>query len=63
MFTFRFRLEGIGISLINADMQEILYASAKGVVYSFVDATTIQQNNFSIKWVQVNYIPFFTLYI
>ncbi|KAJ3227354.1 hypothetical protein HK099_002420 [Clydaea vesicula] len=54
LFSFRFRMEGVGISLINQHMQELLYASFKDFSFTYVDGTTIQKLEFTLKWIQID---------
>ena len=54
--TFRFRLrltEGIGISVINKKMQELVYCTLRGVELKYADARTNATLNLIIKWIQV----------
>ncbi|TPX68863.1 hypothetical protein SpCBS45565_g02841 [Spizellomyces sp. 'palustris'] len=48
------RLEGIGVSLINKGMQELLYASARNLTFAFTDTTMNQALTFSVKWLQID---------
>ena len=51
--TFNLRLEGIGVSLINLNMVEILYATARGVTLRYTDTSANQLFNFDVRWIQV----------
>ncbi|RKP03518.1 hypothetical protein CXG81DRAFT_9373 [Caulochytrium protostelioides] len=48
------RLEGIGLSLINRHMKELLYASAKNVTFIYSDSIKSKSVSFSIKWLQID---------
>ncbi|CAG8609296.1 9150_t:CDS:10, partial [Funneliformis caledonium] len=52
--TFQIRLEGIGISVINKRMQELAYASMRGLEFKYNDSTLYQSINFIIKWLQID---------
>ncbi|KAJ3037263.1 hypothetical protein HDV00_001828 [Rhizophlyctis rosea] len=54
LMAFQLRLEGIGVSIVNAQPQELLYASAKNVMLAWTDTTTDQALSFSIKWLQID---------
>ena len=53
-FSVNMSLEGIGISLINRDMVELLYASFRGIRLAYGDSATSQSVRFSIKWIQID---------
>nr|KAJ3420850.1 hypothetical protein HK105_005137 [Polyrhizophydium stewartii] len=48
------RMEGIGISFISRDMQEIAYASAKTLLVDWTDTEDDQALVFSLKWLQID---------
>ncbi|EXX73461.1 Vps13p [Rhizophagus irregularis DAOM 197198w] len=52
--SFQIRLEGIGISVINKRMQELIYASMRGLEFKYNDSTLYQSVNFLIKWLQID---------
>ncbi|KAJ1923434.1 Vacuolar protein sorting-associated protein 13, partial [Tieghemiomyces parasiticus] len=52
--TFRLRLAGVGVSLINAKLQELLYATLRGIEFKFIDSTCNQSLNWMIEWIQVD---------
>ncbi|CAG8552629.1 14898_t:CDS:10 [Dentiscutata erythropus] len=52
--TFQIRLEGIGISVINKRMQELAYASVRGLEFTYNDSTLYQSINFFVKWLQID---------
>ncbi|KAJ3171453.1 hypothetical protein HDU88_007532 [Geranomyces variabilis] len=54
LMAMQVRFEGIGISVINANMQEILYVSARKLQFALTDSTTNQALTFSMKWLQVD---------
>ncbi|KAJ3052099.1 hypothetical protein HK097_006900 [Rhizophlyctis rosea] len=51
---FQLRLEGIGVSVVDAQPQELLYASAKNVMFAWTDTSADQALTFSIKWLQID---------
>jgi len=53
-FSVNLSLEGIGISVINRDMVELLYASFRGIRLAYGDSATSQAVRFSIKWIQID---------
>ncbi|TPX42076.1 hypothetical protein SeMB42_g05292 [Synchytrium endobioticum] len=54
LMTFNLRLEGIGVSLINRNMVEILYATIRGVSLRYTDTSANQLINFDIRWIQID---------
>ncbi|KAJ1986508.1 Vacuolar protein sorting-associated protein 13 [Dimargaris cristalligena] len=52
--TFRLRLEGIGLSLINAKLQELMYTTFRGIEFKYTDSTCNQSLNWMIEWVQID---------
>ena len=54
MFSFRVILEGISISIINRKMQELAYVSFKELDISYIEATTIQKLEFTLRWMQID---------
>ncbi|KAJ3205144.1 hypothetical protein HDU82_005381, partial [Entophlyctis luteolus] len=52
--TVQLRLEGIGISVIDKSVKELLYASAKNIEFSYVDTSFAQSITFSINWLQID---------
>ncbi|KAI8995070.1 hypothetical protein BC832DRAFT_588068 [Gaertneriomyces semiglobifer] len=48
------KLEGIGLSLVNKNMHELLYASAKNVALVYTDTSDSRAYSFNIKWLQVD---------
>lgn len=52
--SFRVYLEGVGLSLINRKMQEIMYASLKQLDICFVEFTSIQKLDLTLKWFQID---------
>ena len=53
-FSVNLALEGIGISVINREMVELLYASFRGIKLAYGDSATSQAVRFSIKWIQID---------
>lgn len=53
-FVVQLDLEGIGISLIDQRMAELLYASFRGIRLRYGDSATDQLLRFSIKWIQID---------
>ncbi|KAJ3072035.1 hypothetical protein HDU98_004400 [Podochytrium sp. JEL0797] len=52
--TIQIRLEGIGISVIDRGVKELLYASAKNIEFAYVDTSMAQSITFSINWLQID---------
>lgn len=52
-FTFAANLEGVGISIVNKRMQELVYASFRGLNAKYSDSTTNVAYDVSCKWIQV----------
>ncbi|KDE03795.1 hypothetical protein MVLG_05736 [Microbotryum lychnidis-dioicae p1A1 Lamole] len=61
-FSFGISFEGIGISLVNKKMQELVYASFRGLTFKYSDSTTNVAYDLSIKWIQVDNQLFGGLY-
>jgi vacuolar protein sorting-associated protein 13A/C len=61
-FSFGISLEGIGISVVNKKMQELIYASFRGLTAKYSDSTTSVAYDFGIKWIQVDNQLFGGLY-
>ncbi|GAA6061937.1 hypothetical protein JCM10212_001505 [Sporobolomyces blumeae] len=53
-FSLSLNLEGIGISLVNRSMQELVYASFRGVTAKYADSTTNVAYDLGIKWIQID---------
>ncbi|CAG8518582.1 8655_t:CDS:10 [Ambispora gerdemannii] len=51
---FQVKLEGIGISIINKRMQELAYASMRGMELKYSDSTLYQSINFVVRWLQID---------
>jgi vacuolar protein sorting-associated protein 13A/C len=47
-------LEGIGISVINARVQELAYASFRGLDFRYTETPLNRSLNASIKWIQID---------
>ncbi|GAA6006460.1 hypothetical protein JCM10207_004941 [Rhodosporidiobolus poonsookiae] len=61
-FSFGLSLEGIGISVVNRKMQELIYASFRGVTAKYADSTTNVAYDLGIKWIQIDNQLFGGLY-
>ncbi|GAA5898641.1 hypothetical protein JCM6882_000886 [Rhodosporidiobolus microsporus] len=61
-FSFGLALEGIGISVVNRKMQELIYASFRGVTAKYSDSTTNVAYDLGIKWIQIDNQLFGGLY-
>jgi len=61
-FSFGLSLEGIGISLVNRRMQELIYASFRGVTARYSDSTTNVSCDVGVKWIQIDNQLFGGLY-
>lgn len=53
-FSFGISLEGIGISIVNKRMHELVYASFRGITAKYTDSTTNVQYDLGIKWIQID---------
>lgn len=53
-FTFQIRLEGIGVSLIDSRQRELIYATFKGVDFTFRDIALYQTLGLRVKWIQID---------
>ena len=53
-FKAQLRLAGIGISLINKNMKELLYATFREIELKYSDSLLYQTLNSTIKWVQID---------
>ncbi|KAK9766018.1 Vacuolar protein sorting-associated protein 13 [Basidiobolus ranarum] len=53
-FTLHFRLEGIGISLINRNIRELVYASLRSVQLNYTESTVQTSVSLVIKWMQID---------
>ncbi|BGP21450.1 Vacuolar protein sorting-associated protein 13 [Rhodotorula toruloides] len=61
-FSLSVNLEGIGISVVNRKMQELIYASFRGVTAKYSDSTTNVAYDVGIKWIQIDNQLFGGLY-
>ncbi|GAA5878824.1 hypothetical protein JCM1840_000727, partial [Sporobolomyces johnsonii] len=61
-FSFGLSLEGIGISVVNKKMQELIYASFRGLTAKYSDSTTSVAYDLGIKWIQIDNQLFGGLY-
>ncbi|KAK4052926.1 Vacuolar protein sorting-associated protein 13 [Microbotryomycetes sp. JL221] len=61
-FSFGINLEGVGISIVNKRMQELVYASFRGLTAKYMDSTTNVSYDVSCKWIQVDNQLFGGLY-
>ncbi|KAL7343935.1 hypothetical protein BJY59DRAFT_711306 [Rhodotorula toruloides] len=61
-FSLSVSLEGIGISIVNRKMQELIYASFRGVTAKYADSTTNVAYDVGIKWIQIDNQLFGGLY-
>ncbi|CAG8516340.1 7059_t:CDS:10 [Ambispora leptoticha] len=59
---FQVKLEGIGISIINKRMQELAYASMRGMELKYSDSTLYQSINFVVRWLQIDNQLYGSLY-
>ncbi|GAA5995177.1 hypothetical protein JCM5350_001861 [Sporobolomyces pararoseus] len=53
-FSFSLNLEGIGISVVNKSMQELVYASFRGLTAKYSDSTTNVAYELGVKWIQID---------
>lgn len=61
-FSFGISLEGIGISVVTKNMQELIYASFRGVTAKYTDSTANVAYDLGVKWIQVDNQLFGGLY-
>lgn len=61
-FSLNLSLEGIGISLINRNMVELLYTTFRGIRLTYSDSATSQSVHFVIKWIQIDNQLFGSVY-
>ncbi|KAE8269165.1 hypothetical protein A4X09_0g3183 [Tilletia walkeri] len=54
MSTFKVELEGVGISLINRNVQELAYISFRGLEFSTAESQTTTSMNVVCKWIQID---------
>lgn len=48
------RLEGLGVSLINARLQELCYASFRGIEFRYNESDLLQNFSVKLKWIQLD---------
>lgn len=53
-FKAQLRLAGVGISLINKNMKELLYATFREIELKYSDSLLYQTLNSTIKWIQID---------
>lgn len=53
-FSLNLSLEGIGISVVNRDMVELLYATFRGLRLTYNDSATSTSVHFILKWIQID---------
>ncbi|KAL0077823.1 hypothetical protein F4703DRAFT_1910666 [Phycomyces blakesleeanus] len=53
-FTFELSLERIGISVINKQVQELIFTTIKGLDFKYSDSNLYQSVRASIKWLQID---------
>ncbi|KAF9166895.1 hypothetical protein DFQ26_006563 [Actinomortierella ambigua] len=53
-FSFQIRLEGIGISILNPRMQELMYLSMTGLELRYTDSNMYQSLNMMVRWLQID---------
>ncbi|KAG0226679.1 hypothetical protein BGW42_003469 [Actinomortierella wolfii] len=53
-FSFQVRLEGIGISILNQRMQELIYLSMTGLELRYTDSNMYQSLNMMVRWLQID---------
>lgn len=49
-----FKFEGLGISLIDANLQELLYARLSGIELRFTESDLYESLSWKVKWIQVS---------
>lgn len=53
-FKAQLRLAGIGISLVNKNLKELLYFTFREIEFKYGDSTLYQTLNATIKWIQID---------
>ena len=53
-FKAQLRLAGIGISLVNKNLKELLYLTFREIELKYGDSKLYQTLNFTIKWIQID---------
>lgn len=53
-FKAQIRLAGIGISLVNKNLRELLYATFREIELKFNESALYQTVNFTTKWIQID---------
>lgn len=53
-FKAQLRLAGIGISLVNRNLKELLYLTLRDIEFKYSDSRLYQTVNATIKWVQID---------
>lgn len=52
--SFHLDLEGLGVSIINQRMQELIYASLRGLSFGYKDTAASQDIIVGCKWIQID---------
>ncbi|KAF2203968.1 vacuolar protein sorting-associated protein-like protein vps13 [Delitschia confertaspora ATCC 74209] len=53
-FTAQLRLAGIGVSLINRQLRELVYITLRDIEVKYSDSTLYQMLNTTVKWIQID---------
>ena len=53
-FKAQLRLAGVGVSLVNTQMKELLYLTLREIELKYGDSTLYQTLNSTIKWIQID---------
>ena len=53
-FKAQLRLAGVGVSLVNTQMKELLYLTLREIEIKYGDSTLYQTLNSTIKWIQID---------
>jgi vacuolar protein sorting-associated protein 13A/C len=53
-FSFTLRFEGVGISVVNQKMNELVYVSFRGLELRYTDSTTNYKYSLICQWIQID---------
>ncbi|GAA5798753.1 hypothetical protein HPULCUR_004159 [Helicostylum pulchrum] len=61
-YVFELKLAGLGVSVINKDAAEIVFASVKGFDFKYTDSNMYQSLRLGVRWLQIDNQLFSTTY-
>ncbi|KAI9141282.1 hypothetical protein BKA69DRAFT_1124929 [Paraphysoderma sedebokerense] len=53
-FAFHLKLEGVGVSVINSRVQELMYITLRNLEFTYRDTSLYQTFGFLVKWIQID---------